>query len=192
MKKSIPMNLVVFASGSGSNAVKIIEHFKNHDKINVTNIFCNKESAGIIDEAKSLGVDVTLFNRDEFKSGVVLEKLKLLDTGFIALAGFLWLVPSQIVNEFPNKILNIHPALLPKYGGKGMHGINIHKAVVENREKESGITIHLVNEKYDDGGVIFQEKVNVSRDDTPESLASKVLKIEHKNYAKVIEKHILG
>lgn len=186
------MNLVVFASGSGSNAVKIIEHFENHDSIKVTNIFCNKENAGIIDKAKHLGVDVTLFNREEFKSGIVLEKLRKLNTDFIALAGFLWLIPSEIVNEYPDKILNIHPALLPKYGGKGMHGMNVHTAVFENGEKESGITIHLVNEKYDEGNIVFQEVVSLSSDDTPESIAAKVLKVEHKNFPKVIENYILG
>ncbi len=191
MRKSRLMNVVIFASGSGSNAVKIIEHFATNSHIQVTSIFCNKEGAGIIEKGKSLGIPVRVFNREEFKSGVVLTELKDSKTDYIALAGFLWLIPSEIVQEYNNRIFNIHPALLPKYGGKGMHGMNVHIAVVENQEKESGITIHLVNEKYDDGAILYQESVPVTPEDKPEDVAARVLTVEHKNFARVIEEYIL-
>jgi phosphoribosylglycinamide formyltransferase 1 len=187
MKKT---KLVLFASGGGSNAVKIIDHFTNHSNIEVISIFCNNPSAGILAKAKDLNIDTKLFTREEYKNGGVLKALQELDTDFIALAGFLWLVPSEIVKAFDGKILNIHPALLPNYGGKGMYGMNVHTAVFENKDKESGITIHEVNERYDEGEYVFQAKVDVSSCKSPQEIASTVLAIEHQNFPSVIEEFI--
>ncbi len=187
MKKT---KLVLFASGGGSNAVKIIDHFTNHSNIEVISIFCNNPSAGILAKAKDLNIDTKLFTREEYKNGGVLKALQELDTDFIALAGFLWLVPSEIVKAFDGKILNIHPALLPNYGGKGMYGMNVHTAVFENKDKESGITIHEVNERYDEGEYVFQAKVDVSSCKSPQEIASEVLAIEHQNFPRVIEEFI--
>ena len=187
MKKT---KLVLFASGGGSNAVKIIDHFTNHSNIEVISIFCNNPSAGILAKAKDLNIDTKLFTREEYKNGGVLKALQELDTDFIALAGFLWLVPSEIVKAFDGKILNIHPALLPNYGGKGMYGLNVHTAVFENKDKESGITIHEVNERYDEGEYVFQAKVDVSSCKSPQEIASEVLAIEHQNFPRVIEEFI--
>lgn len=187
MKKT---KLVLFASGGGSNAVKIIDHFTNHSNIEVISIFCNNPSAGILAKAKDLKIDTKLFTREEYKNGGVLKALQELDTDFIALAGFLWLVPSEIVKAFDGKILNIHPALLPNYGGKGMYGMNVHTAVFENKDKESGITIHEVNERYDEGEYVFQAKVDVSSCKSPQEIASAVLAIEHQNFPSVIEEFI--
>jgi len=187
MKKT---KLVLFASGGGSNAVKIIDHFTNHSNIEVISIFCNNPSAGILAKAKDLNIDTKLFTREEYKNGGVLKALQELDTDFIALAGFLWLVPSEIVKAFDGKILNIHPALLPNYGGKGMYGMNVHTAVFENKDKESGITIHEVNERYDEGEYVFQAKVDVSSCKSPQEIASAVLAIEHQNFPSVIEEFI--
>lgn len=187
MKKT---KLVLFASGGGSNAVKIIDHFTNHSNIEVISIFCNNPSAGILAKAKDLKIDTKLFTREEYKNGGVLKALQELDTDFIALAGFLWLVPSEIVKAFDGKILNIHPALLPNYGGKGMYGMNVHTAVFENKDKESGITIHEVNERYDEGEYVFQAKVDVSSCKSPQEIASEVLAIEHQNFPRVIEEFI--
>ena len=187
MKKT---KLVLFASGGGSNAVKIIDHFTNHSNIEVISIFCNNPSAGILAKAKDLNIDTKLFTREEYKNGGVLKALQELDTDFIALAGFLWLVPSEIVKAFDGKILNILPALLPNYGGKGMYGMNVHTAVFKNKDKERGITIHEVNERYDEGEYVFQAKVDVSSCKSPQEIASAVLAIEHQNFPSVIEEFI--
>ena len=187
MKKT---KLVLFASGGGSNAVKIVDHFNNHSEIEVISIFCNNPNADILGKAKDLNIPSKLFTREEYKSGEVLKALQDLDTDYIALAGFLWLVPSDIVKAFDGKILNIHPALLPNYGGKGMYGMNVHTAVFQNKEKESGITIHEVNEKYDEGEYVFQAKVDVSACQSPEEIAKAVLAIEHQNFPRVIEEFI--
>ena len=145
---------------------------------------------GFLAKAKDLNIDTKLFTREEYKNGGVLKALQELDTDFIALAGFLWLVPSEIVKAFDGKILNIHPALLPNYGGKGMYGMNVHTAVFENKDKESGITIHEVNERYDEGEYVFQAKVDVSSCKSPQEIASAVLAIEHQNFPSVIEEFI--
>lgn len=184
-------NIILFASGSGSNAVKIIEHFNQGDFARVQAIFVNNPHAGIIEKAKKYNVPTVLFNREEFyQDSTVLEQVKSFDPDVIGLAGFLWLIPSDFIEAFPNRIINIHPALLPKYGGKGMYGINVHRAVVENKERESGITIHLVNEKYDDGDYLFQATTPIDANDTPEEVAAKVLKVEHANYPQVIEEFL--
>jgi len=177
----------IFASGSGTNAENIIRFFKNIDSARIHLVLCNNEKAGVIERTAKLNVPVFIFNREMLKSGKVLEKLKQTNTDFIVLSGFLWLMPSEIIREYPDKIVNIHPALLPKYGGKGMYGMNVHNAVIENREKESGITIHYVNEEYDRGNIIFQAKCDVKENDIPEELASRIHQLEYIHYPKIIE-----
>jgi phosphoribosylglycinamide formyltransferase 1 len=181
------MNLAIFASGSGTNAENIIEYFKNQPDRDVKLVLCNNKSAGVLSRAEKHGVETYLFDREMARSGQVLQKLEDAHIGFIILAGYLWLMPADIVRSFPKRILNIHPALLPKYGGKGMYGMNVHHAVVENRERESGITVHYVNEEYDKGNIIFQAKCPVLPSDTPEDVAHKVHQLEYEHFPKVIE-----
>ncbi|MBN2350589.1 MAG: phosphoribosylglycinamide formyltransferase [Bacteroidales bacterium] len=186
-------NIAIFASGSGTNAQKIMEFFKDHPAIRISTILSNKKDAYVIERAKKFNVPVFIFSKDEFyEKKIVLDYLIQLKTDYIVLAGFLWLVPKLLIQEFPERIMNIHPALLPKYGGKGMYGMAVHQAVIENREKESGITIHYVNEKYDDGSIIFQAKCPVLPGDTPEMLAGKVHQLEYNHFPKVIESWILN
>jgi phosphoribosylglycinamide formyltransferase 1 len=184
-------NLVLFASGSGSNAEKIIEHFKGSDQVRITHIYCNNPSAGIIQRAERLGVPCRVFDRESYKNGTVLKEVQSLRTDWIILAGFLWLIPSDFVMAFPQRIVNIHPALLPKFGGKGMYGHFVHEAVVAAGEKESGITIHYVNEHYDEGATIFQSSFPVLPSDTPEDVAKKGQVLEHRDFPKVIESLVL-
>ena len=181
-------NLVLFASGSGSNAEKIIEHFKGSDQVQITHIYCNNPSAGIIQRAERLGVPCRVFDRESYKNGTVLKEVQSLRTDWIILAGFLWLIPGDFVKAFPQRIVNIHPALLPKFGGKGMYGHFVHEAVVAAGEKESGITIHYVNEHYDEGEFIFQQDVNIEDCDSPEAIAVKVQTLEHEHFPKTIER----
>lgn len=185
--------IAIFLSGSGSNAKNICAFFQNHQSIEVAMLLSNKENSG----AKSIGeiyeIPYFIFNKELFyETDVVQNILKENDIDFLILAGFLWLIPNYLLQLYPNKIINIHPALLPKYGGKGMHGIHVHQAVFENAETESGITIHLCNEHYDDGKILFQKNVILNSDDTPEIIAKKVLALEHKYFAKVIELYILA
>lgn len=180
-------NLVLFASGSGSNAENIIEHFRGSDQVQITHIYCNNPTAGVIHRAERLGIPCSLFTREEYKTGTVLRKIQSLQTDWIILAGFLWLIPSEFVHAFPQRIVNIHPALLPKFGGKGMYGHFVHEAVVAAGEKESGITIHYVNEHYDEGGTIFQSSFPVLPSDTPEDVAKKGQVLEHRDFPMVIE-----
>ncbi|TCP28196.1 formyltetrahydrofolate-dependent phosphoribosylglycinamide formyltransferase [Tenacibaculum skagerrakense] len=183
--------IVIFASGSGSNAENIIRFFQTKKSIDVTHVLTNNQHAKVLDRCKKLNIKTLAFDRSEFsKSDEVLNFLKN-EADYIVLAGFLWRVPSKIVEAFPNKIINIHPALLPKYGGKGMYGMNVHKAVKENLELETGITIHFVNENYDEGAIIFQAKTPVTFDDTPEDIANKVHELEYKFFPEVVEKVIL-
>ena len=183
--------IVIFASGSGSNAENIIRFFQTKKSIDVTHVLTNNQHAKVLDRCKKLNISTLVFDRSEFsKSDEVLNFLKN-EADYIVLAGFLWRVPSKIVEAFPNKIINIHPALLPKYGGKGMYGMNVHKAVKENLELETGITIHFVNENYDEGAIIFQAKTPVTFDDTPDDIANKVHELEYKFFPEVIEKVIL-
>ena len=184
--------LAVFASGNGSNAEKIFEYFKGRDNVEVTLLLTNNPNARVIDRAKQYNVPVEVFNRKRFyDTDEITEMLLSHQIDLVVLAGFMWLVPPSLIKAFPNKILNIHPALLPKFGGKGMYGDFVHKAVVEAKEKESGITIHFVNENYDEGQVIFQEKCAVESDDTPETLAGKIHLLEHRFYPQVIENILL-
>jgi len=183
--------IVILASGSGTNAENIIKYFKNSNLISVTQVLSNKKDAKVLERAKRLGVSCLSFNRENFyTSKKLLNSLKI-STDYIILAGFLWKIPTSIIEAFPNKIINIHPALLPKYGGKGMYGMHVHNAVVENKEKESGITIHYVNENYDEGAIIFQKSVEVLVCDTAEDVAKKIHILEQENFPRVIEQFIL-
>src|SRR5690554_5376562 len=185
-------NIIIFASGSGSNAQTIINHFKNSDSTHVAAIFSNKENAGVLERAKKSGIPTEVFSKKDFSEEIFLEKIKKYDPKLIILAGFLLKVPDYLIKKYPNKIINIHPALLPKYGGKGMYGMRVHQAVFENKEKESGMTIHYVNEHYDKGNIIFQESTTIEDCTCPEDIALKVLALEHKNYPVIIEKLLKG
>ena len=180
-------NIVLFASGGGSNAENIIRYFQGSEKIIVTHVFCNNPSAGVVKKAEDLGVEVILFSKTQLSS-TVLEKLKALKPDLIVLAGFLLKLPTEIVEQFPNRIINIHPALLPKYGGKGMYGMNVHKAIFENKDIETGISIHYVNENYDEGNVVFQDKVSISECSSAEEIANKIHQLEQRHFPTIIEK----
>ncbi|PWL30900.1 phosphoribosylglycinamide formyltransferase [uncultured Roseivirga sp.] len=184
--------LSIFASGSGSNAEKFFEHFKNHPKIEIVSVFTNNKSAGVIERADRFGIQHHVYNRTYWETGEqIIRILKEEEVDFIVLAGFMLLIPEKLVKEFSDKIFNIHPALLPKFGGQGMYGSNVHKAVKAAGETESGLTIHFVNEHYDEGKIIFQEKCQLEPTDSAEDIAAKVLKLEHKNYPKVVEQEVL-
>ncbi len=180
--------IAIFASGGGSNAEAIINHFKDVDSITVSLIVTNKSDAGIIKRANNHGIPFLVITKSELKNqDFLLTKLKGDKIDFIVLAGFLLLIPSYLVEAYPQKIVNIHPALLPAYGGKGMYGMNVHRAVKENEEEMSGMTIHYVNQAYDEGKHIFQASIKIDATDTAEEIAGKVLKLEHKYYSKVID-----
>lgn len=180
--------ILLFASGTGSNVENIIHHFKNHQDIIVVGVLTNNPNAQVIDKAKNHNVPTLIFNREQLTDGFVFDKIAELKPDLIVLAGFLWKMPEEIVKAYPNKIINIHPALLPKYGGKGMYGIKVHQTVLDNKEKETGITIHYVNEHYDEGEFIFQQKVAIEDCKTPEEVADKIHEIEHKYFPIIIEK----
>lgn len=182
------IKIAIFASGSGSNAENIATYFKDTKELQISLILTNKEDAYVVERAKKLGVPCMIFSREDFyQTNHILNTLKQNSVDFVVLAGFLWLIPENLLNAYPNKIINIHPALLPKYGGKGMYGDNVHRAVVANGEKESGITIHYVNKEYDKGDIIFQAKCLVEPTDSPEMVASKVHELEYQHFPKVIE-----
>ncbi|PQJ79788.1 phosphoribosylglycinamide formyltransferase [Polaribacter porphyrae] len=184
--------IVVFASGSGTNAENIIKFFNHTKTARVTQVLCNNRYAKVFDRCKSLNIKHLYFNKgDFFIEDTILNLLKK-EADYIVLAGFLWKVPEKIINIFSNRIINIHPALLPKYGGKGMYGMNVHKAVAANNEKETGITIHYVNANYDEGAIIFQAKTSLNENDTPEKIAEKIHILEQKYFPKVIEEVILS
>ena len=180
--------VIIFASGSGSNALKIFEHFNNNQNIVIDSIYCNNPRASVIKVFQKLSIKTVLFNKKELYESAFLEAIISTNPDLIVLAGFLLKIPEKMVSAFENRIINIHPSLLPKYGGKGMYGLNIHKEVLLNKEKFSGLTIHYVNKEYDKGAVIFQKKIKINEEETPESLSSKVLKLEHENYSLIIEK----
>jgi phosphoribosylglycinamide formyltransferase-1 len=182
--------IVLFASGSGSNAEKIVLHFKEKGQAKVVKIFTNNPNAKVLDRAKKLQVSTQIFNRQELNEGNVLEQLSQIQPDLIVLAGFLWKFPEHIIKEYPNKVINIHPALLPNYGGKGMYGMNVHQAVLENKEKETGITIHYVNENYDEGEFVFQKSVNIQDCQTAEEIADKIHLLEHEYFPLIIEQLI--
>jgi formyltetrahydrofolate-dependent phosphoribosylglycinamide formyltransferase len=187
-----PIHVAIFASGAGSNARKIIEYFENQYVIKVSLIVCNVPTAGVLEIAKEKGIPTLLINKTEFANGGYVESLKNADIDFIVLAGFLWKVPEVLVNAFPKAIVNIHPALLPNYGGKGMYGSRVHEAVIAAGESKSGITIHWVDANYDEGDIIFQAECTISSGDTPEVLAQKIHALEHQHFAPVIEKLLRG
>ena len=179
----------IFVSGTGTNMQRIIEHFNKNDKVVVDLVCCNKADALAVQIAKKHKIETIIINKEELNnSGSVLAMLKLRQIDLIVLAGFIWLIPEFIIQEFPKKIINIHPALLPDYGGKGMYGMHIHEAVIQNKESQSGITIHYLNEKYDEGEIILQAKLPVEKDDTPDRLAQKIQQLEYAFYPKTIEK----
>ncbi|MFT6715689.1 MAG: phosphoribosylglycinamide formyltransferase-1 [Saprospiraceae bacterium] len=182
----------IFASGGGSNAQKIYDHFKGRDEVQIDSVVCNNSKAKIMERSIEWGCERVVVSKETFKSTEELSKLLLKrGTDLIVLAGFLWLIPESLLKAFPNKIVNIHPALLPKYGGKGMHGMNVHNAVEQAKENESGITVHYINEEYDKGDVIFQAKCSVQGLDA-DKIAAEVLKLEHKYFPEVIEKILLS
>ena len=179
--------IVIFASGSGSNAEKIMQYFDNHPTSEVASVLSNKEGAGVLSIAKKFGVPTKVFSREDLNNDHILEHLSDIRPDLIVLAGFLWKFPKAIIEAFPGKIVNIHPALLPAYGGQGMYGLNVHRAVVQDRAPETGFTIHYIDEFYDEGATIFQAKVILDGNETPEEVAAKVLKLEHLHFAQVID-----
>lgn len=182
-------NIALFASGNGSNANKIIQYFQHHAEIKIALVISNNSNAGVIQIAKDNHIPFKIVNKNALlNKEELLDMLQHFNIDFIVLAGFMVLIPAYLADAFPNRIVNIHPALLPKYGGKGMYGMHVHEAVFQNHEKESGITIHFVNAHYDEGQIIFQEKVNIENCFSAEEIAAKVLLCEHANYAKVIER----
>ena len=181
-------NIAIMASGSGTNAENIIRHFMDHPDIQVALVLSNKKDAYVLQRAESFDIETFVFTRTQFyKTSEVVELLKKHRIDLVVLAGFLWLVPASMIEAYNQRIVNIHPALLPKYGGKGMYGHFVHEAVLMNGEKESGITIHMVNERYDEGDIIFQATCPTTPDDTVESLADRIHQLEYAHYPKVIE-----
>jgi phosphoribosylglycinamide formyltransferase-1 len=178
--------IAIFASGSGSNAENIITYFQNNKKAEVVCVLSNNPNARVLERATNLGVENGVFNKGQLNDPKwAIENLENLD--LIVLAGFLWKFPDHILENYQNKVVNVHPALLPKFGGKGMYGMRVHKTVVENNELESGITIHYVNEHYDEGAVIFQAKCTISPTDTPNDVAAKIHQLEMKHFPEVIQ-----
>jgi len=186
-----PTHIAIFASGAGSNAQKIIDHFRNSFLVKIALIVCNRKTAGVLQIAEKENIPSLVIEKEKFFSGNgYLDELTSRKIGFIVLAGFLWKVPEALIKAFPRRIINIHPALLPAYGGKGMYGGLVHEAVIGAREKESGITIHYVDEHYDNGDIILQVKCPILDGDTPESLAQRIHELEHANYPVIIEELI--
>ena len=186
-------NIAIFASGSGTNAEQIILHFKESNLGKVKLLLSNKSNAYALVRAENHNVPTYVFTRDEFyNTDTIIYLLQKEEIDLVVLAGFLWLVPTNLIRAFPDKMINIHPALLPKYGGKGMYGMIVHQSVINSGDSESGISIHYVNEKYDEGKIIFQARCEVNKDDTPESLAQKIHQLEYEYFPKVIEELIIN
>lgn len=182
--------LAILASGEGTNAERIVNYFTGNPAIQIVLILTNKADAGVIQRAERLGISVEIVSSKTFKEGKATDVLLQYRVDFIVLAGFLLRIPDEILHNYPNRIINIHPSLLPKYGGKGMYGHHVHEAVLAAGEKESGITIHFINEHYDEGSIILQVKCPVLPNDTPESLASRIHQLEYKHFPEVIERLI--
>ena len=179
--------IVIFASGSGTNAENLIKFFHNRENASVIQVLTNNPHAKVIDRCNKLKTSCLSFNRTAFyKTDHVLDILKNTNPDLIVLAGFLWKFPETILNAFPDKVINVHPALLPKYGGKGMYGMHVHEAVVTNKEKETGITIHYVNEHYDEGAIIFQAKCDVLESDSAKDVAAKIHELEMEHFPKIV------
>ncbi len=185
---NIMKKIIVFASGSGSNAENIIKYFSKTEFAKVVSVFTNNASAKVIERAKNHQIPVEIFSKNELLERNVLQKIQKIDPDLIVLAGFLLKFPENIIEKYPHKIINIHPALLPNYGGKGMYGMHIHRAIVNNKEKETGISIHYVNENYDEGGIIFQANVALTDEDTPETVAEKIHELEQKHFPEIIHR----
>lgn len=183
--------ILLFASGSGTNAENIILHFNKTNTARVVAVFSNNPNAMVLERAKNLNVDTFVFSREDLSAEIVLDKVDDFQPDLIVLAGFLWKFPQNIIEVYPNKIINIHPALLPKYGGKGMYGMNVHRAILQNKESETGITIHYIDEHYDEGDIIFQKSVSVEECVSAEEIAEKVHGLEHEFFPQVIEKLII-
>jgi phosphoribosylglycinamide formyltransferase-1 len=184
-------NIAIFASGSGSNAENIVKYFQDKNEARVKLILTNNKKAYVIQRAKKLKVPLVTFDRDTFyKTRKILQVLQDKSIDFVVLAGFMWLVPDYLVSAYPDRIVNIHPALLPRYGGKGMYGERVHQAVIDNQEEKSGITIHKVNERYDEGQIVFQAECPVLPGDAPADLAKRVHELEYEHYPEVIFKEL--
>lgn len=184
--------IVILASGSGSNAENIISYFKEHPQVKVTAVFTNKISAKVLERCRRLGVPGFFFNKAAFTdTDTLVDLLRGMKTDFVVLAGFLWKIPPSLIEAFPNRIVNIHPSLLPRYGGKGMYGSKVHQAVKANLDTETGITIHYVNEAYDKGAVIFQAKTALLPSDDVDTIAQKVHQLEYKHFPKILENLLL-
>lgn len=184
--------IAVFASGSGSNAENLAHYFSGNDQIEIARIYSNRTDAFVHERARNLSIPSETFSRSQFKSDEFVVKLQEEGITCIVLAGFLWLIPETLINAFDERIINIHPALLPDFGGKGMYGSRVHEAVIESGSKESGITIHLVNEKYDEGKHLFQAKTTLTDADDPDSLAKRIHELEYEHFPKVIENYLLN
>ena len=192
-KQPIVKSIVIFASGSGTNAQAIMDYFKDSQNTAVSLILSNKKNAPVLDRAQKAGIAAMSFNRHAFaKAGPIQSLLKSIQPDLIVLAGFLWKIPEFLITDFPNQIINLHPSLLPKYGGKGMYGSAVHEAVLANKEAKSGITIHFVNEEYDKGAYIAQFECEVMEDDTPSTLTDRIHKLEHQHLPATIEKILHG
>jgi len=178
------MNIAIFASGNGTNAINIINYFKGSVKL----LFCNKVDAPVLNKTDIDKIIVT--KKNFYKNDKILDILQKKETDFIILAGFLWLFPEKIIKKYKNRIINIHPSLLPKYGGKGMYGMNVHNAVKIAGESETGITIHLIDEEYDKGEILFQVKCQIDKDDTPQDISNKVHNLEIKHFPVIVEEYI--
>jgi len=182
-------NIVIFASGNGTNAENIIRYFQKKKTARIAEVITNNPRAGVLERARKLNVPVRIIGRSDLSvpEGLI-RHLREQNTEIIVLAGFLWKIPVELIRQFPQKIINLHPALLPAYGGKGMYGMHVHEAVIAAKEKKSGITIHYVNEQYDEGQIIFQAEIEISPTDTPESLAEKIHTLEYRFFPKIIER----
>ena len=186
------IRLAIFASGEGTNAQSFIDYFANSPQIKVSMVLSGNEKAPVLERAKKAGIPAIIINKGSFYTTDEIVNLLKQKVDFIVLAGFMWMVPVNLIKAFEGKMVNIHPALLPKYGGKGMYGKFVHEAVIANKEEKSGITVHFVNEHYDEGKIIFQTECEVKDTDTPETLAARVHSLEHKYYPNVVEKLLLG
>ncbi|MCY4561316.1 MAG: phosphoribosylglycinamide formyltransferase [Flavobacteriaceae bacterium] len=178
--------IVLFASGNGSNVFRICEYFKDNPKVKIERLFCNNSKAGVLRVIEPYGIKAEIFSRSQLHEGELMGKLNLISPKLIVLAGFLLKIPENIVTKYKQKIVNIHPSLLPKFGGKGMYGINVHQAVKDSGDSKTGISIHWVDNQYDSGDIIFQKSVEINPEETPEQIAQKVLKLEHYYYPSVI------
>lgn len=181
--------IILFASGSGSNVEKICEYFEKQENVSVELLICNNLKAKVLLKARKYDINSLIIDQESFyNSSIVLKKILNIQPRLIVLAGFLWKIPKNLIKSFPNKIINIHPALLPKFGGKGMYGMNIHNAVIDKKEKKSGITIHYVNQNYDEGDIIFQKTIDIKKNETSKELSLRILKQEHEFFPKIIHK----